>query len=128
MARHLEAVEVNRGDPLFYATFETSPQDRSVAVVEAEETPELKDYMDLISRRRELRQPDVFAVRSRRGAATYDAGQAHATAGGRRHVNAGTTAVGVLAELRHRAATLHRAGKLAEARPIYAAYLAAAAP
>ncbi len=42
-------LKVNRGDPLFYATFETTPQDRSVAVVEAEETPELKDYMDLIS-------------------------------------------------------------------------------
>jgi hypothetical protein len=28
------------------------------------------------------------------------------------------------AELRHQAATLHRAGKLAEARPVYAAYLA----
>lgn len=42
-------LKVNRGDPLFYATFETAPQDRSVAVVEAEETPELKDYMELIS-------------------------------------------------------------------------------
>ncbi len=30
-----------------------------------------------------------------------------------------------MSELRQRAATLHRAGKLAEARPIYAAYLAA---
>ena len=42
-------LKVNRGDPLFYVTFETNPQDRSVAVVEAEETPELKEYMDLIS-------------------------------------------------------------------------------
>jgi hypothetical protein len=30
-------------------TFETMPQDRSVAVVEAEETAELKEYMELIS-------------------------------------------------------------------------------
>lgn len=42
-------IKVNRGDPLFYAGFETSPQDRSVAMVEAEETEALKDYMDLIS-------------------------------------------------------------------------------
>jgi hypothetical protein len=42
-------LKVNRGEPLFYVTFETMPQDRSVAVVEAEETAELKEYMELIS-------------------------------------------------------------------------------
>jgi len=42
-------LRINRGDPLFYALFETTPQDRSVAVVETEVTPDLKDYMELIS-------------------------------------------------------------------------------
>jgi hypothetical protein len=42
-------IKVNRGDPLFYAMFETMPQDRGVAVVETEVTQDLKDYMDLIS-------------------------------------------------------------------------------
>ena len=40
---------LKRGDPLFYATFETLPQDRSVQLVEAEVTPELQAYMDHIS-------------------------------------------------------------------------------
>ena len=40
---------VNRGDPLFYVTFETVPQDRSVVVSEVELTDELNDYMELIS-------------------------------------------------------------------------------
>ncbi len=42
-------IKVSRGDPLFYATFETLPQDRSVVMSEAEVTPELTDYMELIS-------------------------------------------------------------------------------
>jgi hypothetical protein len=42
-------LKINRGDPLFYAGFETLPQDRGVAVVETEVTPELQDYVDLIS-------------------------------------------------------------------------------
>ncbi len=42
-------LKVNRGDPLFYATFETMPQDRSVQLVEAEVTDELNDYMEMIS-------------------------------------------------------------------------------
>lgn len=42
-------LRIARGDPLFYALFETVPQDRSVAVVEAEVTEDLKDYMELIS-------------------------------------------------------------------------------
>ncbi|RYG91446.1 hypothetical protein EU803_10160 [Loktanella sp. IMCC34160] len=42
-------LKINRGDPLFYLTFETVPQDRSVVVVETEVTPELTDYMELIS-------------------------------------------------------------------------------
>ena len=42
-------IKVARGEPLFYVLFETIPQDRGVAVVEAEETPALKDYMELIS-------------------------------------------------------------------------------
>lgn len=42
-------IRISRGDPLFYATFETMPQDRGVTVVETEVTAELKDYMELIS-------------------------------------------------------------------------------
>ncbi len=42
-------LKINRGDPLFYAGFETTPQDRSVAMVEAEVTDDLKQYMELIS-------------------------------------------------------------------------------
>jgi len=42
-------IRIARGDPLFYVTFETMPQDRGVAVVEAERTPQLTEYMDLIS-------------------------------------------------------------------------------
>ena len=42
-------LKVNRGDPLFYCTFEVVPQDRSVVVSEVEVTEELTDYMDLIS-------------------------------------------------------------------------------
>ncbi len=42
-------LKIKRGAPLFYATFETLPQDRSVVMTEAQVTPELTDYMDLIS-------------------------------------------------------------------------------
>lgn len=42
-------IKLKRGDPLFYLMFETLPQDRSVVVKEVELTPELKDYMELIS-------------------------------------------------------------------------------
>lgn len=42
-------LKINRGDPLFYVGFETAPQDRSVVLSETEITPELTDYMDLIS-------------------------------------------------------------------------------
>lgn len=42
-------LKISRGDPLFYATFETLPQDRSVTMSEVEVTPELSDYMELIS-------------------------------------------------------------------------------
>ncbi len=42
-------LKINRGDPLFYATFETTPQDRSIQMVEAEVTEELDNYMELIS-------------------------------------------------------------------------------
>ncbi|MTH97046.1 hypothetical protein [Roseibium sp. RKSG952] len=40
---------IKRGDPWFYAQFETTPPDRAVVVDEIERTPELIDYMDLIS-------------------------------------------------------------------------------
>jgi len=40
---------VKRGDPLFYVGFETAPQDRGVVVNETEITPELTEYMDMIS-------------------------------------------------------------------------------
>lgn len=42
-------LKINRGDPLFYVGFETFPQDRSVTVREAEVTPELDEYMEMIS-------------------------------------------------------------------------------
>lgn len=42
-------IKLSRGEPLFYALFETMPQDRAVQVVEAEETPELREYLNLIS-------------------------------------------------------------------------------
>lgn len=42
-------IKLCRGEPLFYALFETEPQDRPVQVVEAESTPELREYLNLIS-------------------------------------------------------------------------------
>jgi len=42
-------LEIKRGDPLFYVGFETMPQDRSVVVSETEVTPELTEYMEMIS-------------------------------------------------------------------------------
>ncbi|NDV02516.1 hypothetical protein [Pseudoroseicyclus tamaricis] len=42
-------VKIARGEPLFYAGFETLGPERSVQVVEAEKTEELIAYMDLIS-------------------------------------------------------------------------------
>ena len=42
-------LQVRRGDPLFYVGFETRPQQRSIAMVEAEVTPELSGYMEMIS-------------------------------------------------------------------------------
>jgi len=42
-------IVIKRGEPLFYVTFETAPQDRGVSLVEAEVTPELSDYMEMIS-------------------------------------------------------------------------------
>ena len=42
-------LKISRGDPLFYAAFETLPQDRGIAMVEAQRTPELLEYLDLIS-------------------------------------------------------------------------------
>jgi hypothetical protein len=40
---------LRRGDPLFYVLFETSPQNRSVQLVEAEPTPELMEYLHQIA-------------------------------------------------------------------------------
>ncbi len=42
-------IVIQRGDPLFYVTFETLPQDRGVAVVEAQVTKELTEYLEMIS-------------------------------------------------------------------------------
>ena len=42
-------LKIARGDPLFYVGFETLPQDRGVAMVEAQRTPELLEYLELIS-------------------------------------------------------------------------------
>jgi hypothetical protein len=40
---------LKRGEPWFYALFETEPQDRAVSVVETEDTAELRQYLDHIS-------------------------------------------------------------------------------
>lgn len=40
---------LNRGEPWFYVMFETLPQDRPVQLLEAEETPELRAYLNEIS-------------------------------------------------------------------------------
>jgi hypothetical protein len=40
---------LKRGQPLFYVTFETLPQDRPVQLVEAELTKELGDYLESLS-------------------------------------------------------------------------------
>ncbi len=40
---------LKRGEPLFYAQFETEPQYRAVQVFEAEKTPEVEEYLKLIS-------------------------------------------------------------------------------
>lgn len=42
-------IVIKRGDPLFYAGFETTPPERSIAMVETEVTEELNDYLELIS-------------------------------------------------------------------------------
>jgi len=42
-------IRLSRGEPLFYCQFETTPQDRSVQVVEAVRTPEVQEYLDHIS-------------------------------------------------------------------------------
>jgi len=42
-------LKLQRGDPLFYAMFETPTPDRAVAMVETAMTPDLREYMDLIS-------------------------------------------------------------------------------
>ncbi|NBC33627.1 MAG: hypothetical protein GVY13_13210 [Alphaproteobacteria bacterium] len=40
---------LRRGDPLFYVLFETSPQNRSIQLVEAEPTADLMDYLHQIA-------------------------------------------------------------------------------
>lgn len=42
-------IKLSRGEPLFYALFETMPADRPVQMVEAQNTPELDEYLELIS-------------------------------------------------------------------------------
>jgi hypothetical protein len=42
-------IRLSRGDPLFYVIFETEPQNRTVQMVEAEKTPELEEYLDLVA-------------------------------------------------------------------------------
>ncbi|MEM7189320.1 MAG: hypothetical protein AAF439_06890, partial [Pseudomonadota bacterium] len=42
-------LKLSRGEPLFYCLFETEPADRPVQVIEAERTPELNEYLDLIT-------------------------------------------------------------------------------
>ncbi len=42
-------IRLSRGEPLFYCLFETEPADRPVQLIEAARTPELQEYLDLIS-------------------------------------------------------------------------------
>jgi hypothetical protein len=42
-------IVLRRGEPWFYALFETEPQDRAVQMIEAEMTPELKAFADHVS-------------------------------------------------------------------------------
>ena len=42
-------LKIARGEPLFYCLFETTPQDRAVQMIEAVRTPELTEYLDLVS-------------------------------------------------------------------------------
>ncbi len=42
-------LQLKRGQPLFYAQFETVPQERAIQLVEAEVTDELKEYTAMIS-------------------------------------------------------------------------------
>ncbi|WP_430225699.1 hypothetical protein [Paroceanicella profunda] len=42
-------IVLRRGEPWFYCTFETEPQDRAVQLVEAERTPELQAHVDHVS-------------------------------------------------------------------------------
>nr|WP_316653564.1 hypothetical protein [uncultured Gellertiella sp.] len=42
-------LQLSRGEPLFYVTFETLPQERAVQLVQAEVTPELLAYVEAIS-------------------------------------------------------------------------------
>ena len=42
-------IKIKRGDPLFYAGFETQSLERSIVVTETEVTPELNEYMEMIS-------------------------------------------------------------------------------
>ncbi len=41
-------LKLTRGEPLFYCLFETEPQDRAIQVFEAERTPQLTEYLELI--------------------------------------------------------------------------------
>ncbi|MEM9138455.1 MAG: hypothetical protein AAGB15_01370 [Pseudomonadota bacterium] len=42
-------LQLKRGEPLFYCLFEAEPCDRPIQVIEAQRTPELDEYLDLIS-------------------------------------------------------------------------------
>ena len=67
---------LKRGEPLFYVLFETTPQERAVQVVEAQDTPELRGLHRDDFRRGELCEPDIQPVQGRRRAAAGEAGQA----------------------------------------------------
>lgn len=42
-------LKLSRGEPMFYCLFETEPAERPVQLVEATRTPELQEYLDLVS-------------------------------------------------------------------------------
>ena len=67
---------LRRGEPWFYVRFETFDPTRPVRLFEAEMTPELARLQKWAERRRQLRQPHLFAVQDGRVAAAEDASQA----------------------------------------------------
>ena len=68
-------LSLRRGDPWFYVRFEATDPSRPVRLVEAEWTPEMREYQKGVDLGRELHEPHVLAVQGRRAAPPEDAPQ-----------------------------------------------------